>query len=112
MDDVVPMEIDIDIKKRKSIPKALKVNSWDIVYGRDQGSGTCYVCTKNMISQSDFECGHILSVANGGLTNQKNLIPLCKTCNRSMSKQNLEDYVKNFYPHNQIIWLLLQKIIN
>lgn len=56
----------------------------------------CFACN---VKITDFECGHILSVAHGGLTIPDNLRPLCFTCNRKMSSMHMYEYiVKNGLP--------------
>lgn len=114
LNEAVPMEIDgnTPTKRKRYIPKALKVNSWKAVYGMDIGEAICYVCNSNKIYQADFECGHIISHANNGPTNINNLIPICKSCNQSMSKKNLLEYVDEYHSQNEVIKYIVGRIIN
>lgn len=105
-----PMDIDTIPKKRKYIPVALKKDCWNKCIGKDIGSATCPVCMTDKIYQNDFQCGHIISEYNNGPTIITNLIPLCKKCNSSMSKNNLLDYVKNYYTHNTQIYNIIHSI--
>lgn len=41
-----------------------------------------------------WECGHIISEYNGGLTEPCNLRPICGKCNRDMGSNNWEDWEK------------------
>ena len=53
-------------------------------------------CKKTTISSTQFHCGHVLSVKNGGLTTIENLRPICTKCNQSMQTMNMIDYVKKY----------------
>ena len=70
----------------------------EFVWLRDIGnskSGKCYVCGR-IITDDNFEAGHIISKYNGGSDNVKNLRAVCIPCNRSMATTNLEDFKHNF----------------
>lgn len=95
---------------KKSIPKAVRLRSWDIVYGAEAGLGTCFVCQTKTISKGEFDCSHIIAEANNGSTTNGNLIPLCGMCNRSMGKTNLVEYVNKYHPKNKDIHKILKKI--
>lgn len=51
---------------------------------------SCFAC---LIDLEQWECGHILSVAHGGLTIPENLRPLCQKCNRSMGSMHMYEYI-------------------
>jgi hypothetical protein len=85
--------------KKKSIPLSLKALVWNKYIGEEKGTGYCQCCRKNIIKQISFHCGHIISERNGGSTTLNNLIPLCQTCNLSMGKQNMNDFVKTYGFH-------------
>lgn len=70
-----------------SVPKVVKLAVWKHNIG-DTLSGNCYSCNK-IISYDQYECGHIVSVRDGGSTEINNLKPICKLCNRSSSTMNL-----------------------
>jgi hypothetical protein len=86
--------------KKKSIPLSLKALVWNKYIGEEKGIGYCQCCRKNIIKQISFHCGHIISEKNGGSTTLNNLIPLCQTCNLSMGKQNMNDFVKKYGFHD------------
>ena len=44
-------------------------------------------------SPNKYECGHVLSVKNGGSDRLCNLRPICVSCNRSMSSEHMRDYM-------------------
>jgi hypothetical protein len=56
------------------------------------------VCCEGLIIQSaiyscnKYECGHILSEKNGGQVQLDNLVPLCQSCNKGMSSNNLLEW--------------------
>ncbi len=98
--------------KKKSIPLSLKALVWNKYIGEEKGIGYCQCCRKNIIKQISFHCGHIISERNGGSTTLNNLIPLCQTCNLSMGRQNMNDFVKKYGFHDELDNSLPKKIIN
>ena len=74
---------------RKTIPKQLRGQVWRNYF--DTIENSCLLCD-NIISLDDFECGHVISVKNGGSNKASNLIPICGKCNKSMSSMNLDEY--------------------
>ena len=48
----------------------------------------------------NFECGHIVSVKEGGETNIENLLPICSSCNKSMGTENLMVFKKKYFSTN------------
>ena len=98
--------------KKKSIPLSLKALVWNKYIGEEKGVGNCQCCRKNVIKQISFHCGHIISEKNGGSTTLNNLIPLCQTCNLSMGRQNMNDFVKKYGFHDEVDNESPKKIIN
>ena len=92
---------------RKSIPKTLKNKVWDTYIGREKGIGNCFCCNKE-IDSKNFDCGHIISVKQGGPTTLENMRPLCSTCNKSMGEKNMEQFKNKYFPENDN---LLTKLI-
>jgi hypothetical protein len=82
--------------KRKAIPKPVKMKLWNQHFTEDNAKGKCQVCS-NEIKMSDFEAGHIISVANGGSDNIENLTPLCGQCNKSMGTQSVHDFKQTYF---------------
>jgi len=83
-------------RKKRNIPKTLKLSVWNKYVGQDRGSCACFCCKTTMIYQGNFECGHLISEYNGGKTEIENLIPICGLCNKSMSSNNYENFTKIF----------------
>lgn len=79
---------------KKTIPKALKNASWNKYIGKDKGTSKCLCCKNNEIDSKHFECGHIISEANGGDISLENLRPICSVCNKSMGTTNMDDFIK------------------
>ena len=92
--------------KRKSIPKAVKDKVWDTYVGITKGTGPCHCCD-GVIDSKNFDCGHIVAAANGGENIVENLRPLCATCNKSMGKQNLEDFKQMYFRKKPSRWCKL-----
>jgi len=88
------------IKKEPKIklPKKTRDRVWDKYVGRTEREGKCFVC-KDKITIGNWECSHVIAVANGGKNNLDNLRPLCKTCNRDMGIMNMNEYKKKFHPN-------------
>ena len=83
-------------RKRKTIPKGIRDSVWERDSGRNY-DGICFCCTKS-VSCNKWECGHIISDADGGLPIMENLKVLCQSCNRSMGRMNLYEYKDIYYP--------------
>lgn len=82
--------------KRKTIPKSVKDKLWDDTFGASKGEAECYVCN-TIINSKKFDCGHIISVKNGGSDSLDNLKPICSTCNKSMGIENLEEFKSKYF---------------
>lgn len=80
---------------RVSIPKAVRHAVWNASFGREAGLGQCYCCS-GVVSQQDFECGHVMSVACGGGNDLENLKPVCGACNKSIGPSNMDDFKAAF----------------
>ena len=82
--------------KRRSIPKIIKDNLWNKTFTEKSGLGQCFVC-KGKITSRSFDCGHVISVANGGTDQLDNLQPVCSTCNKSMGTQNMIEFKQQYF---------------
>ena len=101
--DVVVYEEPSELEKqtaqrlRKSIPKKVKNDVWNRhTDNNDSMTSQCFVCN-DQVKFSNFECGHVKSVADGGTNVIDNLRVICLGCNRSMGTRDLLDYKKEFY---------------
>jgi hypothetical protein len=81
--------------KKKSIPKILRNQSWDVYIGKEKGIGNCFCCNAE-IDSKHFECGHIIPACKGGPNTLENLRPICSLCNRSIGSKNMNDFIKKY----------------
>ncbi len=88
--------------KSKKIPQSVRHQVWEIYMG-NYYRGQCPVCDCNEISVGYFECGHVVSRAEGGLVTVDNLRPICGECNRSMGTQNLMDFTEEHFPNASVL---------
>lgn len=56
------------------------------------GNVWCVICTKHYVSPTNFHLGHIRSKDHGGLPHIDNLVPICQSCNLTMSEVHMRDY--------------------
>lgn len=78
--------------KKKAIPKVMKDLCWSKYVGDSIGKTLCMCCETNEIKMNDFQCGHVIAEANGGMITVDNLRPICKACNVSMGTENLNEF--------------------
>ena len=84
-------------KKRKaSIPKKVKTDVWNTYIGADINRHRCLCCKKTIISNTDFDVGHVVSEACGGTLEIGNLRPICAACNHAMGTLNMVEFVKKY----------------
>ena len=83
-------------RKRKKIPKHIKMLVWKKYFGAETAVGKCYVCGEP-IHISNFEVGHNRAVAKGGSDDINNLRPICRGCNLAMGTMSIEDFKKKYF---------------
>jgi hypothetical protein len=81
-------------KKKIKIPYAMRIKVWNKYIGENIGKSKCKCCEEADITQMKFDCGHIIAESKGGKMHINNLLPICNTCNSSMSNMNMHDYKK------------------
>jgi hypothetical protein len=88
--------------KRAPIPTALRHAVWNawVEGGARSGEGPCACCAR-LITQQDFECGHVVAAACGGAATVDNLRPVCRSCNRSMGTTDLTAFVALYFPRRR-----------
>lgn len=74
---------------RVKISASLRNAVWNCYLGNDKGTDLCLCCGYEQISRGTFECGHIISVKNGGSTDIMQLRPICGLCNKSIGAKNM-----------------------
>lgn len=77
---------------KEKITQELRMSVWDRHISLTRGEYLCLVCEKNIITQTNFDCGHIIAEAHGGKTTIENLKPICTECNKKMSTMHMDDY--------------------
>tara|TARA_B110000495_G_C22970206_1_gene569371 strand:+ start:57 stop:626 length:570 start_codon:yes stop_codon:yes gene_type:complete len=88
--------------ERKSIPKPLRVQVWNKYIGEENGIGKCDVCSIE-IKVSNYDCGHIIAAIDGGEDIINNLVPICRLCNLSMGKENLNDFKTKYFSNKSYV---------
>lgn len=83
-------------KKKASIPKKVKTDVWNTYIGADINKHRCICCKKTIISNTDFDVGHVVSEACGGTLEIGNLRPICAACNHAMGTRNMVEFVKTY----------------
>jgi 5-methylcytosine-specific restriction endonuclease McrA len=82
-------------RHRQPLSKALRTKVWKTQQRDTNSVGMDSVpcsCCLERVSIYDFECGHLVSVANGGPTTLENLRVMCSTCNSSMGRTNFDEF--------------------
>ena len=80
---------------KKTIPHSIKKRVWVAMF-QEQEIDECPLC-RNILKRdvnNGWQCGHIISEANGGRTELDNLRPICQSCNSSMGSRNWDEYVE------------------
>ena len=83
-------------RKKQSIPKNVRIIVWNHYIGEDIIKHRCLCCKKVVISNTNFEVGHVVSEKNGGTHEINNLRPICFACNHSMGAENMIDFVVKY----------------
>ena len=81
--------------KKEKIPATLKNILWHKYFDTSL-TGVCQCCKVETISKAIFDAGHVISEKNGGQVILENLKPICKLCNSSMGKTNMDEFMKKY----------------
>lgn len=80
--------------KRLPISEKIKETVWKNEY-KSKPIGICPIFNcNNQLEKKNYQCGHIISVYNGGTNDTSNLRPICAECNLKMSSTNWDEYEK------------------
>ena len=74
----------------------MRIIVWNHYIGEDIIKHRCLCCKKVVISNTNFEVGHVVSEKNGGTHEINNLRPICFACNHSMGAENMIDFVVKY----------------
>jgi hypothetical protein len=107
-----PEKLETQVKKiplKKTIPKTLKNNVWDVYIGKEKGIGGCFACHQE-IDSKHFECGHVIAESDGGDITTENLRPICSLCNKSMGTTNMNIFKDKLAKSSKIV--ILSQFLN
>jgi len=79
---------------KKGIPKTIRNQVWRKYCG-NKLDAKCFSCDQTL-SYECWEAGHVLAETNGGETCVDNLRPICLSCNRSMGKMHMFEFMKKY----------------
>lgn len=82
--------------QRAKIPSTVRNSVWNIYIGKEHKQSFCFCCSTEPITFGNFECGHVQSRKKNGDDTVQNLRPICGLCNKSMSTNNMEEFMKNY----------------
>ena len=84
-------------RPKAKIPKHIKNLVWNKYIGADNATAKCLCCRQATISNTSFDCGHVIAEANGGDMNINNLRPICRDCNAGMGTRSMNDFTTEFF---------------
>lgn len=73
--------------EKEKLPKALREQVWVTHAGKCFDRKCLIPWCKNTMTVFDFHVGHDIPESHGGLTEIRNLRPICARCNLSMGSQ-------------------------
>jgi 5-methylcytosine-specific restriction endonuclease McrA len=82
--------------KKQFIPKNVKINVWNTHIDINIQKHKCLCCKKSIITNTDFDVGHVISEKDGGTHEINNLRPICSSCNHSMGTTNMIEYIVKY----------------
>lgn len=84
-----------ELRRSTRLNASLRNACW-IRYNGTEGIAKCYCCGLESVTRSNFDCGHVVSRAKGGLDTLQNLRPICGCCNSSSGVEHMRDFaIKN-----------------
>jgi len=82
--------------RRRALPASVRDSVWNHYIGEDINKHRCLCCKKVLISNRQFQVGHVVSVKDGGTDEISNLRPICAPCNHSMGSKNMIEFIKSY----------------
>lgn len=83
----------LEEKPRKRPTISLAMRNCVAAKGTKNGELCCYCC-KRVIHVNDMDVGHLISHHSGGSSLLPNLVAMCRGCNTSIGKKNVNEYMK------------------
>lgn len=96
-------------KESKDNLASIKPHLWKL-YNGDQKTVACPVCRNVLISQTSFSAGHIVPESKGGISDTRNLMPICESCNSFMQINHLFYYA--WKRHRRVLWSFKEVQLN
>lgn len=93
---MTPKELKPLQEKKYQIPKKVKIDVWNTYIGQNIPLHKCLCCKIVVISMQTFDVGHVIAEANGGTSTIINLRPICSSCNASMGKRDMREYIQTY----------------
>jgi len=84
------------IHRRRPLPVSVRDSVWNHYIGEDINKHRCLCCKKILITNRQYQVGHVISVKHGGTDEINNLRPICSPCNHSMGTKNMVEFVKTY----------------
>ncbi len=81
---------------KKKIPSLLRRTVWNKNIGVEVGKSECFIGCGLMITKDNYECGHIISEKEGGISRLDNLLPICSNCNKSIGSRNMIEFCDKY----------------
>ena len=91
-----------EVNNRDTISPSTKLFIWHKAF-HNSFSAACPCCKDQIYAnwgKIQVEFGHIISDYNDGTNEWKNLLPICKECNRKMSNTHMLTWIRTIYPEN------------
>jgi hypothetical protein len=83
-------------QRRRPLPASVRDSVWNHYIGEDINKHRCLCCKKVLITNRQFQVGHVISVRDGGTDEISNLRPICSPCNHSMGTKNMIEFIKSY----------------
>jgi len=80
-----------NLPKKRKLLKMFRMMVWKHYIGFQTAESSCWCC-KSYITAFDFNCGHVVSRANGGKDCITNLRPICYMCKSSLGSMNMTEF--------------------
>lgn len=68
-----------------AIPPRVKLRVFERYHGACQG------CLRKLFPGDKWDCDHIVAICNGGENRESNLRPMCKTCHRRKTAEDVAE---------------------
>lgn len=95
-----PSDKVITREKRINFTPQMRQSIWERDYGNVHRA-LCLCCRIQVITERDSQCGHIVSLKEGGDSKEENIAMICSSCNYDMGTTNMDVYIKKIRAINK-----------